>query len=177
RERFIGRVVSCDGAFAIIHADAVDISTGQADYWSIGRLISIDVAEKRIVGLVFNMNLLEGDWDQDVTNVMRIQAELVGEVSDGEDGRPYFDRGITTYPYLGAKAHKIRKTDLAAVHHPSDDDAVKIGRLSQDDGIAAVVCVDKLLSRHFAVVGTTGVGKSTTVSLLLRQITTVKPDL
>lgn len=177
RERFIGRVVSCDGAFAIIHADAVDISTGEADYWSIGRLISIDVAEKRIVGLVFNMNLLEADWAQDVNNVMRIQAELVGEVSDGPDGIPYFDRGITTYPYLGAKAHKIRKTDLAAVHHPSDDDAVKVGRLSQDDGIAAVVCVEKLLSRHFAVVGTTGVGKSSTVSLLLRQITTVKPDL
>ncbi len=177
RERFIGRVVSCDGAFAIIHADAVEVTTGEADYWSIGRLISIDVAEKRIVGLVFNMNLVEADWDKDVTNVMRIQAELVGEVSDAEDGRPYFDRGITTYPYLGAKAHKIRKTDLAAVHHPMDDDAVKIGRLSQDDGIAAVVCVEKLLSRHFAVVGTTGVGKSSTVSLLLRQVITVKPDL
>ncbi|NNF76558.1 MAG: ATP-binding protein [Rhizobiales bacterium] len=177
RERFIGRVVSCDGAFAIIHADAVEIASGEVDYWSIGRLVSIDVADKRIVGLVFNMNLLEADWDKDTNNIMRIQAELVGEVSDGEDGRPYFDRGITTYPYLGAKAHKIRKTDLAAVHHPTDDDAVKIGRLSQDAGIAAVVCVEKLLSRHFAVVGTTGVGKSSTVALLLRQVIEVKPDL
>lgn len=177
RDRFIGRVVSCDGAFAIIHADAAGMGSGAADYWSIGRLISIDVAEKRIVGLVFNVNLVEGDWADDSPNVMRIQAELVGEVSDDADGRPYFDRGITTYPYLGAQAHKIRKVDLAAVHHPSDDDAVKVGRLSQDAGIAAVVSVEKLLSRHFAVVGTTGVGKSSTVALLLRQVITVKPDL
>ncbi len=177
RERFIGRVVSCDGAFAIIHADATGMGSGAADYWSIGRLISIDVAEKRIVGLVFNVNLVEGDWANDAPNVMRIQAELVGEVSDDDEGRPYFDRGITTYPYLGAQAHKIRKVDLAAVHHPTDDDAVKVGRLSQDAGIAAVVCVEKLLSRHFAVVGTTGVGKSSTVALLMRQVITVKPDL
>ncbi len=177
RERFVGRVVSCDGAFAIIHADAVDMGPGAASYWSIGRLISIDVGNKRIVGLVFNVDLVEADWAKDANNVLRIKAELVGEVSDDEHGRQHFDRGITTYPHLGALAHKIRKTDLAAVHHPMDDDAVKIGRLSQDGAIAAVVCVEKLLSRHFAVVGTTGVGKSSTVALLLRQVITVKPDL
>ena len=61
-DRFIGHVVSCDGAFALIHAKALDISNKPADFWSIGRLISIEVGAKRIVGLVFKMDLLEGGW-------------------------------------------------------------------------------------------------------------------
>jgi DNA helicase HerA-like ATPase len=37
--------------------------------------------------------------------------------------------------------------------------------------------VEDLISRHFAVVGTTGVGKSSAVMLLLRRIVLQRPDL
>ncbi|MEM7427586.1 MAG: DUF87 domain-containing protein [Pseudomonadota bacterium] len=176
-ERLIGHVISCDGAFAVIHAGALDLDTSPDDFWSIGKLISIDVHQKRIVGMVFKMSLVEGDWAKGHPNAMRIQVELVGEVTNDVHGRSIFDRGITTYPPLGSVAHKIRKEDLAAVHHPPHKETVVVGRLAQDHNIAAVVCVEDMLSRHFAVVGTTGVGKSTSVALLLRQILEVKPEL
>lgn len=176
-ERLIGHVISCDGAFAVIHAGAVDIHNSPEEFWSIGKLISIEVLNKRIVGMVFKMDLMEGDIAKNVPNSMRIQVELVGEVTTGADGHASFDRGITTYPPLGSTAHQIRKEDLAAVHLPRHKETVAIGRLAQDAGIAAVVSVEDLLSRHFAVVGTTGVGKSTSVALLLRKILEVKPEL
>jgi DNA helicase HerA-like ATPase len=40
-----------------------------------------------------------------------------------------------------------------------------------------VISVDSLLSRHFAIVGTTGVGKSTSVALILRKIVEKRPDI
>ncbi|WP_163460340.1 helicase HerA domain-containing protein, partial [Escherichia coli] len=46
-----------------------------------------------------------------------------------------------------------------------------------DEAIAARIAVDDTLTRHFAVVGTTGVGKSTAVSLLLRKAIAARPDL
>ena len=57
---------------------------------------------------------------------------------------------------------------------------VRISRLaSRCDArtIAACIAVDDTLNRHFAVVGTTGVGKSTAVSLILRKAIGARPDL
>ena len=52
-----------------------------------------------------------------------------------------------------------------------------IGQLSQDESISACIAIDDTLNRHFAVLGTTGVGKSTAVSLLLRKAIEARPDL
>ena len=43
--------------------------------------------------------------------------------------------------------------------------------------IAACIAIDDTLNRHFAVLGTTGVGKSTAVALLLRKAIEARPDL
>jgi DNA helicase HerA-like ATPase len=54
---------------------------------------------------------------------------------------------------------------------------VTVGQLSQDESIAACIAIDDTLNRHFAVLGTTGVGKSTAVALLLRKAIEARPDL
>ncbi len=54
---------------------------------------------------------------------------------------------------------------------------IDIGHLHQDPAISAFVDVDNMLSKHFALLGTTGVGKSSAVAVLLRQILEVRPNL
>ena len=54
---------------------------------------------------------------------------------------------------------------------------IEVGQLQQDATIPARLDVDEMLSKHFAVLGTTGVGKSSAVTLLLHQILTARPDL
>ena len=49
--------------------------------------------------------------------------------------------------------------------------------MSQDETIDARIAIDDTLARHFAIVGTTGVGKSTAVSLLMRKAIEARPDL
>ena len=49
---------------------------------------------------------------------------------------------------------------------PSGSDQINVGTLQQDPSVIAYVDVEEMLSKHFAVLGSTGVGKSTGVSLL-----------
>lgn len=52
-----------------------------------------------------------------------------------------------------------------------------IGKLTQDESIDAAIHIPSMLSKHFAVVGSTGVGKSTAVSLLLHKAIAADPKL
>jgi DNA helicase HerA-like ATPase len=174
--RVLGRVVQCDGARATISAFA-DLDDGTATgIWTVGRMISINLADTRTVGLVYAINRPGHAWKEDERNAIEVCVELIGEVRDVA-GKPVFDRGITVYPHIGAMAHRIRTRDLEAVYDLGGRRSVRIGTLSQDEGIAACIAVDEALSRHFAVVGTTGVGKSTAVSLILRKAIAARPDL
>ena len=52
-----------------------------------------------------------------------------------------------------------------------------MGHLSQDPSIPAYIDSDHLLAKHFAVVGSTGVGKSSAVAAILTKIVDVRPDV
>ncbi len=174
--RILGHVVQCDGARAIISAFADGEPAG---HWTVGKMISINLGASRTVGLVYAIVKSDRAWNSEGRNPIEVSVELVGEVRDGAaaGARPVFDRGITTYPYIGAVAHRIRSRDLEAVYHLAGRRAITIGALSQDEAIDANIAIDDTLARHFAVVGTTGVGKSTAVSLLLRKSIAARPDL
>jgi uncharacterized protein len=175
-ERMIGRLTFCNGSRAVISASATNLTGANADFWAIGKLISINTVNKRIVGVVYEMNTTSELWSDSEMNVIYIKIELVGEISDTDEG-PVFKTGISAYPYLGAVAHRIRVRDLQAIYSVDSGLAVSIGTLSQDETVPASVDIDMMLSRHFAVLGTTGVGKSSAVSILLRKAVSVKPNL
>lgn len=175
--RVIGRVVQCDGAHATLAAFAGDSGTSTESLWTVGRMITINLGNIRTVGLVYRIETPSCAWSDDGLNPIIVHVELVGEVRDKEDGKAAFDRGITVYPHIGAVSHKIRQRDLAAVYDLGGRNAISIGELSQDAEIDARIAIDDTLNRHFAVVGTTGVGKSTAVSLLVRKAIAARPDL
>lgn len=175
-KRIIGRLILCTGSRAIISASATEIIGFDADTWAIGRLISIKGEKGRIVGIVYEMNTSSELWKDDTNNIIYIKVELVGEVLDTPEG-PSFRSGIATYPALGSIAHRIRHADLESIYRAGHGTVIEIGTLSQDASIKAHVNVDMMLSRHFAVMGTTGVGKSSAVSILLRRATAAKPNL
>ncbi len=93
-----------------------------------------------------------------------LRVELVGEGRRG--GR--FERGISQYPSIGDSVHIVTETDLRSVYAPTDADShVAIGRVASAEGIRAYVDLNRMVSRHCAVVGSTGSGKSTAVASLL----------
>jgi hypothetical protein len=94
-------------------------------------------------------------------------VQLVGE------GHPSagFDRGISQFPTVGDSAHIVTEFDLRTIYgRPNDRRFVQVGRLASASSIPALVEIDKLVTRHSAVVGTTGSGKSTTVDGILTAL-------
>ena len=169
RNRTQGRVVECNGTEAKISAFA---QTGDAtgENWAVGQLISIQTGDNRVVGLLYRVENDIAAQQIGVDGAITLCVELSGEVRPDQHRGFVFSGGISNYPHIGAVAHRIRKEDLATIYKASDKSAVTVGSLSQAADIPAVVSVDALLSRHFAVVGTTGTGKSTAVTLILHLI-------
>ena len=169
RDRAQGYVIECNGTEARISALA---GTGEdaENYWAVGQLISIQVGKNRVVGLLYQVENGEIGWDEPDKRRVTLYVELSGEVRQDEKRGAMFSGGISQYPHVGAIAHRIRKQDLITIYKSSDPSAVTVGSLSQAPDIPAVVSVDALLSRHFSVVGTTGTGKSTAVTLILHLI-------
>jgi len=96
-----------------------------------------------------------------------LRVELVGEGRKGTQ----FERGISQYPSIGDSVHVATESDLKTVYAPGDEDIyVAIGKVASAESIYAYLDLNRLVSRHSAVLGSTGSGKSTAVASLLGVI-------
>ena len=171
--RVIGRLVALNGTQGVISCPLQTSEEG----WSVGHLITIVHKTARLVGAVCDVETQDGRWSATDVNTARVTIELAGEIVDDPSGAPFFHRGVSSFPSLGAPAHCIRADDLRAIYAFRGREGVEIGRLSQNEAIPAEIDVGELISRHFAVLGSTGVGKTTSVSLLLRKSVAARPKL
>ncbi len=96
-----------------------------------------------------------------------ITVQLVGEGCRGEE----FRRGVSQYPTVGDPIHLVTEGDLARIYgRPESAQYVPVGHLASAESVPALIDVDLLVTRHCAVVGTTGAGKSTTVASLVASL-------
>ena len=173
-DRAIGRLISLNGTQGVVACE-MGGETGQD--WSVGHLISLVHQQARLVGVVCELATADRRWSEEGGNVAYVTVELNGEIVDDEAGAARFYRGIRSYPALGALAHRIRAEDLRAIYAFRGVEGVEIGRLSQNSDVPATVSVDELVSRHFAVIGSTGSGKTTAVSMLIKKCLSRRPKL
>ena len=175
KPRIIGHLVSLTGMHGLIACEMTPEEGG--DHWSVGSLISVVHANSRLVGVVCELATSDSRWRESESNLALIKIELSGEIIDEAPGKPVFHRGIRSFPTLGSMAHRIRASDLRAIYSIRGGLGVEIGRLTQNETIPATINVRELVTRHFAVVGSTGVGKTTAVSMLLKTCLRERPNL
>ena len=95
-----------------------------------------------------------------------VKVQMIGE---GQRGK--FERGISQHPTIEDRVHIVTQSDLLAIYGAGDpQDFVSVGHLASAESIPSLVNINKLVTRHCAVVGTTGSGKSTTVAGLLTAL-------
>ena len=96
-----------------------------------------------------------------------VKVQLIGEgAPTGE-----FSRGVSQYPTIGDEVHLVTERDLARIYGRADSrNSLRVGTLASAESIPALVDIDKLVSRHSAIVGATGAGKSTTVAGILASV-------
>src|SRR5690349_2268480 len=140
---------------------------------TVGKFVSIRCASSTIVAMITDVtseNMTTSD-----NYIASAGVDLLGEISGGE--KPKFQRGVTNYPTIGDAVELISNQELRTVYAPSGSDQIDVGTLQQDRSVIAYVDVEEMLSKHFAILGSTGVGKSTGVSLLLNEILKARPNL
>jgi DNA helicase HerA-like ATPase len=171
--RVIGHLAALNGTQGVI---SCPLKLDEEE-WSVDHLITIAHRSARLVGTVCDIATDDGRWSENQTNAGRVTIEWNGEIAADPDGAPFFHRGVRSFPSLGAPAHRIRADDLRAIYTFRGRQGVEIGRLSQNEDIPAEIDVGELIRRHFAVLGSTGVGKTTSVSLLLKKSLAMRPKL
>ena len=96
-----------------------------------------------------------------------LTVQLVGEGRRG--GR--FARGVSQHPTIDDRVHIVTEMDLRAIYGAGElRDFVQVGHLASAESIPALVDITKLITRHSAIVGTTGAGKSHTVAGVLHAL-------
>ncbi|HEY6814874.1 MAG TPA: DUF87 domain-containing protein [Croceibacterium sp.] len=87
-----------------------------------------------------------------------------------------FRRGVTRYPVPGALCYPATTDDLRQIYASDGRSAVQIGTVYPTSDIRAGVYVDAMLGKHFALLGSTGTGKSTSAALILHRICEAAPN-
>lgn len=89
----------------------------------------------------------------------------------GERIRSKFERGVIQYPTPDDEAHLVTIDDLKIIYSEiNKDSSLTIGQISASESLPAHIDLNRFLSRHAAIVGSTGSGKSNTVSVILESI-------
>ncbi len=173
----IGRIVSVTGAKAIVLLDCPkDERLRLSGRPEMGTLLAIETENTVVLAIVSALSVpVPAQRDSDA-EIWIAELGLVGELWRDKDGQAVtFARGVTCYPMLGDRARVASKAELEASFCGYPNRSVRIGSIRQDSSIPAMVCVDELLGKHFAILGTTGTGKSCTTALILRSILEKNP--
>jgi DNA helicase HerA-like ATPase len=102
---------------------------------------------------------------------------LLGEVPDAAyAGWRGFRRGVSQLPSLDAVVHLASVADTAVVYALDDRTSVSVGTIHQNHSVEARISVDDMLGKHFAMLGTTGTGKSCALTLILKRILAQNPN-
>jgi len=168
----IGRVVSVDGAQASARLDIAPAQAGPHTL-QIGSMVKMGSVRHMVFAMVKSLHVPDPAVAASDGEVRIMDLELVGEgVRTQADAPMNFRRGVSFYPTLGDAVFAASQEDLTRIYVQPDASSVRIGTIYQDQDLPAYVSVDDLLGKHFAVLGTTGSGKSCGIATILRAIIT-----
>jgi uncharacterized protein len=142
----------------------------------IGSVVKIPTGRSLVFGLVNQLSRPIFDNATDSKRHAAAEIDLIGEMMQRCDGYSRFSRGIAFYPQLDHPVHLASSQDLTAIYSRRDESAVRIGVLYQDPSITAYLQPEAFLSRHSAIIGTTGSGKSCALTLILRSMLAKFPN-
>lgn len=150
------------------HSDPSIAMSGQ-----VGSQIKIRVGNTWLLASIRTQKLHEQDH-----GVIMAQVDFLGEGDEEKlTGKIYnFRRGVTRYPVPGSEVYAVSSPDLKQVYAADARAHVEIGTVFPTKDIRGALYVDAMLGKHFALLGSTGTGKSTSAALILHKICDIAPE-
>jgi uncharacterized protein len=176
----IGIVLEIAGSGSMIAIDlqrltecAGDPDPSVAQAGQVGSQIKIRVGKSWLLATVRNQK-------QDAKTPGGILA-AVDFLGEGEEerisGRIHsFRRGVTRYPIPGALIYPATNSDLRQIYASDGRSSIQVGTVYPTKDIRAGIYIDAMLGKHFALLGSTGTGKSTSAALILHRICENAPE-
>lgn len=177
----IGHVYSVNGnSVSVSMSDSVKSNSPIIDgivyrIGQIGSFLKIPLGYTSLYGIVTQIG---SDAIPDkISETVKGDLNLLGNqqwlsmVLVGEQVGLRFERGISQSPTTGDSVHIVTLQDLEIVYGGYDDhSSISVGHISASESLNAYLDLDKLVSRHFAILGSTGSGKSNAVGITLKSI-------
>ncbi|WP_411197630.1 ATP-binding protein [Sphingomonas sp. C3-2] len=176
----IGKVIEVSGSGARIELDAHVLKKLAADGDpSISMAGQVSSQIKMRVGvqwLVANVKTLR--FDTAASDLIIAEIDFMGEGNEAtQSGRiTQFRRGITRYPVPGTRIYPVSSEDMRQMYAAAERPHIEIGTVYPTRDIRGALFVDSLLGKHFALLGSTGTGKSTSAALILHRICDMAPE-
>jgi len=176
----IGMVFDIAGSsgMVVLDASALDETGANPDpvvasAGSVGSQIKMRVGSTWLIANVRSLKLLDGHTDR-----IAAQIDFLGEGDEEKlTGKLYnFRRGVTRYPVPGSRVYPVSSPDMKQIYAADDRANIEIGTVYPTRDVRAALYVDALLGRHFALLGSTGTGKSTSAALILHRICEMAPQ-
>lgn len=169
----LGIVLGTNGNRAICRFDQAElIATRRAQVGgslaatSIGGICKITTGNELVLGTLADLSSDPADSSGVIAEI-----EFIGEGARDTAGKlGDFRRGVSAYPHPGDVVNFAEADDFQLIFAPPDLPHINVGTIHPTDNIRAPILFDRLLGRHFAIVGSSGTGKSTSVALLLSRI-------
>ncbi|GAB6139802.1 ATP-binding protein [Methylosoma difficile] len=154
-------------AAPVLTIDGEEILAGQ-----IGSYVVIKQASINVLALVYKI------WEEDFIDdhhhkAIRFIALIpVGEIQ--QDGS--FSRGVRRYPTPGAQVFAVGISEINAIFARFREYGFFVGQLSSHREYELSLNPQALFSRHFAILGQSGAGKSWTVTSLIQSTLKSMPN-
>lgn len=161
-----------------------DVTAQSSKPLSVGEYVIIDSQEGQILGLV-EKSIISSEALTDVRNYDEaIESREVADINS-RDKNYKVKIGILGFlnrlqkgqmilpsipPLPGTSILEATQKDLGMIFGPITHEWIRIGSLLRNSSIEAKININKIVSRHLAILAMTGMGKSNLVSLIARHI-------
>jgi hypothetical protein len=172
----LGRVIAVSGSQVLVEFTADVSSLGDGTDVTVGTFLGIEIGGALAIGALCDISREHGGTAERPAHVSG-RIDLLGEIVTDAAGTKSFQRGITLYPKLGSAIVSVGSDDLQVVFDLANPHTIEVGRLQQNVAIPAYVNVEEIVRKHFAIVGSTGAGKSTALALIVRKIMAARGEL
>ena len=172
----IGRVLGINGSQATI--GLLPAPTGSDDSRAtVGKFLSIHSGTSLLIGMITDVSVDVPVAARDGGFYATAKLDLMGEIMrDGARGSR-FQRGVANYPVIGDGAALMTNAELRVIYEMAGSGSINVGNLQQDPSIGGFINGTEMVGKHFAMLGTTGVGKSSGVAIILQELLKSRPDL
>ncbi|ATI78736.1 ATP-binding protein [Sphingobium yanoikuyae] len=152
---------------------AHDPDTCLAMAGQVGSQVKMRVGDRWLIANIRSLMLDRRDGGAIIADI-----DFLGEGDEEKlTGRIYgFRRGVTRYPTPGTDIYPVSSYDMQQIYAADDRPHVQIGTVYPTMDTRAALYVDSMLGKHFALLGSTGTGKSTSAALILHRICDLSPQ-